>query len=174
LAVWIPKTVTLTGVKWYQITAGVYTANNYNGVALYSHSSGTLTQVASSTNDGNIWKATSSTFASKAFSSTYSAAPGLYYIASIWCYSAYTTLPTVASGSLSTLGSQSNFAAFDFTNNKVISSLDKKVGIINGLEVDLQKLTDKELKAKTEEFRARYKEAGGNIEREMERGYIKR
>jgi hypothetical protein len=121
LAVWIPKTVTLTGVKWYQITAGVYTANNYNGVALYSHSSGTLTQVASSTNDGNIWKATSSTFASKAFSSTYSAAPGLYYIASIWCYSAYTTLPTVASGSLSTLGSQSAFATFDFTNNHKFS-----------------------------------------------------
>jgi hypothetical protein len=119
IAVWITKTTTITGVKWYQTAAGSYTASDYNGVGLYSHSSGTLTQVASSTNDGNIWKATTSTLASKAFTSTYSAAPGLYYIAAIYCFSAQVTIPSLAG--TGTLGAGAAFNNYDFTNsNKLV------------------------------------------------------
>ena len=84
VAVWIPKDQTITGVKWWQKRQGDYTANNYNGVALYSYSGGTLTKVASSTDDGNIWKGGTNTWQSKAFSSTYSATAGLYYIVSFY------------------------------------------------------------------------------------------
>ena len=119
IAVWIPKTTTITGVKWYQSTTGNYTANNYNGVGLYSHSGGTLTKVASSTDDGTIWKATASTVANKAFTSTYSAAPGLYYIAAIYCFSAQVTAPGIAG--TGTLVAGAAFNNYDFTNsNKLV------------------------------------------------------
>lgn len=95
-AVYLPKAQTITGVKWMQLTAGNYTANNYNGLGLYSYSGGTLTLVASSTNDGNIWKVSSTnTFQSKAFSSTYAAAAGVYYVGALYCSSAQTTAPGI-------------------------------------------------------------------------------
>ena len=75
VAVWLDKAQTITGVKWYQTVAGNYTGDNYNGVGLYSYSGGTITLVASSTNDANIWKATANTVGSKAFTTPYSAQP---------------------------------------------------------------------------------------------------
>ena len=118
-AVYIDKDQTITGVKWKQVTAGSYTANNYNGVGLYSYSGGTLTLVASSTNDGNIWTATSGTIGSKAFSSPYSATAGLYFVAIIWSASATTTAP-----SLGTLTASSSInTVTDFTNSAKTSGL---------------------------------------------------
>ncbi len=84
VAVYLPVAATLTGVKWFQSVQGVYTSNNYNGVGLYTYSEGTLTLVASSTNDGNIWKGTGNTFTSKAFSSTYAAAAGVYFVCALY------------------------------------------------------------------------------------------
>ena len=118
-AVYIDKDQTITGFKWKQATAGSYTANNYNGGALYSYSGGTLTLVASSTNDGNIWTASSGTIGSKAFSSTYSATAGLYFVAIIWSASATTTAP-----SLGTLTATSSInTVTDFTNSAKTSGL---------------------------------------------------
>lgn len=118
-AVYIDKDQTITGVKWKQATAGSYTANNYNGVGLYSYSGGTLTLVASSTNDGNIWTATSGTVGSKAFSSTYSASAGLYFVAIIWSASATTTAPFL--GTLTATSSINTIT--DFTNSAKTSGL---------------------------------------------------
>jgi hypothetical protein len=112
--VYIPYAQTITGVKWWQVTAGVYTASNYNGVGLYSYSGGTLTLVASSTDDGAIWKAASGTLGSKAFSSTYNAAAGLYFIATLHSRSATTTAPTIGCNALFA----GNVATtIDFTNS---------------------------------------------------------
>jgi hypothetical protein len=117
-AYYIPVGQTITGVKFYQRTQGVYTANNYNGIGLYSYSGGTMTLVASSTNDGNIWKGTASTWQTKAFSTPYNAAAGIYFIATLYCNSAITTNPT--------LGGQGQIDAgvvsYDFTNSAKISS----------------------------------------------------
>jgi len=122
--IYIPVATTLTGVKWKQVTAGVYTANNYNGVGLYSISGGTLTLVASSTDDGNIWKATSSTIGSKAFSSTYAASAGVYMVVALHSSSANTTSPVI--GQLTGLSGFIN-TVNDFTNSAktggLISSL---------------------------------------------------
>ena len=117
VAIYIPKSCTITGVKWYQATSGSYTANNYNGVGLYSYSSGTLTLLASSTNDGNIWKATSLTYPSKAFSSTYSAAKGIYFIGFLYSSSAQTQAPAIG---IATNNMSAAAMNYDFTNSAML------------------------------------------------------
>ena len=102
MVTWIPNDTTLTGVSWYQTVQGVYTASGYNGVGLYSYSGGTWTLVASSTDDGEIWKATANTYPTKAFSSTYRATRGVYAIAINYNRSIVTTAPTIARGGVLT------------------------------------------------------------------------
>ena len=118
--IYLPVSTTLTGVKWKQVTAGNYTANNYNGVGLYSISGGTCTLVASSTDDGNIWKTTSGTIGSKAFSSTYAASPGVYMVVALHSSSANTTSPVI--GMLTGLSGFIN-TTWDFTNSAKSSGL---------------------------------------------------
>lgn len=120
-AVWLPKAATITGVTWVQGAAGDYTANHYNGVGLYTISGGTLTLVASSTDDGDIWKATANIWASKAFSSTYNASAGLYFIGALWCRTAQVTAPSIyRCGAVS--NPPSSFTQ-DFTNSVKLSSV---------------------------------------------------
>ena len=122
-AVYLSTDQTITGVLWYQTTTGAYTADNYNGVGLYSYSGGTLTLQASSTDDGDIWKA-STGIRTKAFSSTYAATAGVYYIAIHYNSSAVTTPPAI--GKYVT-ASQSSIPAMDYTNSA------KRGGYINSL-----------------------------------------
>lgn len=95
-AIYIGAPTTLNGVKTIMKTQGAYTASGYNGVGIYSVSGGTLSLVASSADDGNIWKAGSGNVITKAFSSPYVAAPGVYYAALIYNRSAETTPPQIA------------------------------------------------------------------------------
>jgi len=98
LAVWLPKDTVLTGVKWIQTVVGVYVASNYNGVGLYTLSSGTFTRVASSANDGGTWSAAGANMLKqKSFSSTYNATAGLYYVAMLYSASSVTTGPSIIS-----------------------------------------------------------------------------
>jgi len=111
MSYYLPQAVTITGVKFFQQNAGNYTGNNYNGVGLYSFSGGTLTLVASTTNDTEFWKG--SNWITKPFSSTYSAAAGMYYLFALYNSSAQTTAPTI----LFNAYSSNNFPAIDFTNS---------------------------------------------------------
>ena len=113
LAYYLPTAQTITGVKWYQNTNGNYTASNYNGVGLYTYSGGTLTLVASTTNDGNIWQPGSTGWKSKSFSSSYNAAAGNYYICFIYSRSAQSTAPSIGSCPSPVTASMQ----YDFTNN---------------------------------------------------------
>jgi hypothetical protein len=113
LSYYLPQAATITGVKFFQPNQGVYTGNNYNGVGLYSYSGGTLTLVASTTNDTEFWKGTSATWITKPFSSTYSAAAGIYYLFALYNSSAQTTAPTI----LFNAYNSNNFPAIDFTNS---------------------------------------------------------
>ena len=120
-AYFLPTAKTITGVKWWQAVAGVYTAANYCGVGLYSATTiGNMTLVAYSTNDGNIWKQASNSFGTKAFDATgaYNAAAGLYYIAILWASSATTTTPQTG---VSTTPSAFT-GAFDFSNSAKLTS----------------------------------------------------
>lgn len=122
LAIYLPTATTITGVGWVQGVAGDYTADNYNGIGLYTYSGGTLTLVASTTNDGNIWKATANTYSTKAFSTIYQADAGLYYIGILWNASATVTAPTIGGGA--GLGSITAAATASFTNSaKLIAIL---------------------------------------------------
>lgn len=93
--IYIPTTTTITGVMWYQTAQGSYTANNYNGVALYSYSGGTLTLIDTSVNDGTIWKIASNTYGTKNFNTTHSLATGIYYIGVLYCRLAVVTAPSL-------------------------------------------------------------------------------
>jgi hypothetical protein len=117
--IYIPLGATITGVKWYQTTAGDYTADNYNGLGLYTYSSGNLTLVASSTTDGDIWKGVNNTWRTKAFSSTYVATAGTYVIGALYNSSAQTTAPAIGSA---TTSSNNAVMTNDFTNSAKISS----------------------------------------------------
>ena len=115
--VYLYEQTILTGVKWVQVTQGAYTGSNYNGIGLYTYSAGTLTCVASSSNNANLW----STFAngtmgsaSFSFGSNYNAAAGLYYIAAVWNQTgAITTNPAIGQG----LATSTTTFTFDFTNS---------------------------------------------------------
>ena len=113
-AVYIDRAATITGIKFYQVTQGDYTADNNNYVALYSYSGGTLTQVAISANNGDVWKATSSSWNTVAFSSPYVASPGIYFTGVLYNSSAQTTAPVLGvSGAISG-------ATFDLTNSAML------------------------------------------------------
>jgi len=116
-AIFIQKTTTITGVKWYQVTNGSYTANNYNGVGLYSQSGGNLTLVASCANDGTIWQPGSAGWKNKAFSSTYTASRGVYYLAALYSSSAQTTAPGIG-GTVAGAGAWATLSTVDFSNNE--------------------------------------------------------
>lgn len=93
--IYIPESATdLTGIYWVQTVTGAYTADNNNKVGLYSVDGDSIRLIASSANDGDLWKAADSTFQYKAFSSAYSdPEPGVYYTAFIYCISGSTTAP---------------------------------------------------------------------------------
>ncbi len=93
--VYLPKAKTITGVKWWQAVQGSYTANNYNGVAIYSLSGGTITYIDESANDGTIWQTAANTLSSKALGSTHALSAGVYVIAALYSNSAQTTAPTI-------------------------------------------------------------------------------
>lgn len=115
--IYLPRAATLTGVKWFQNVQGSYTADTNNRIGLYSYDgSGTLTLVASTTDDGNLWKASSTTWASKAFSSTYAAAEGIYYIGVLYRSTAQTTAPTMGAAP-SVVAASNSLDGFDFTNS---------------------------------------------------------
>jgi hypothetical protein len=118
-ALWLPTPQTLTGIKYWLGTSGSFTGDNFNGFALYTYSGGTLTQVATSANDENIWKGTGGTFQSVPFTGTYAAAAGLYFVAFVRNSSAETTPPTFGiSASVATGGMQSG----DFTNSAKLNA----------------------------------------------------
>lgn len=117
--VYLSKAATITGVKWLQRVTGSYTADNENRVGLYTYSAGTMTLVASSANDGTLWSTVgTSTYGSKAFTGTYSASAGLYFVGALYNSSAQTTAPTVG-GSTVSVAAQNTI---DFTNSAKLSS----------------------------------------------------
>jgi hypothetical protein len=113
MAVWLPKAGTITGVKFHMHTTGSFTGNNTNGLALYSYSGGTLTKVAETANDANIWKNTAMTIVSVPFATPYAAAAGLHFVA--YCYNASTatTAPQIGGGANIFSGINNG----DFTNS---------------------------------------------------------
>lgn len=94
-AVYLNKAATLTGVAVHIKTAGNFTGNNFNGVAIYSYSGGTLTKQADSSNSGSWWQG-STGFVQIPFTSQLSASKGLYFVALMYSSSSQTTQPQLS------------------------------------------------------------------------------
>lgn len=94
----LAKAGTITGARFFQVVQGNYTAASENRLALYTFANGTLTRVAMSADDGNLWKGAASTIQTAAFSATYAALAGPLYICYMLNYSAVTTGPTIGAG----------------------------------------------------------------------------
>jgi hypothetical protein len=118
-AVWLQTSETITGVKFYQGTQGNFTGDNFNGIGLFSYSGGTLTQVAVTANDANIWKGTSGTWQTVAFTTPVALSPGIYYYCFMYNNSAETTAPTI--GVAQPVGA-SGVAVGDFTNSAKLTA----------------------------------------------------
>lgn len=89
-----------TGVKFCGAVAGVFTENNFNGIAVYRViGDGTYERVAISANDGNVFKNANSPV-SVPFTSPATLVKGLYLAAFLYSSSAQTTAPTIFSASV--------------------------------------------------------------------------
>ena len=113
----MPAGLTITGVKFWQVTQGNFTADNNNKVGIYSYSGGTLTLVASCADDANLWKGTSSSWVTKAFSATFvTVANTAYFVAALYNNSAVVQNPII--GASPTLAATVlALTSFDFTNS---------------------------------------------------------
>jgi 3-polyprenyl-4-hydroxybenzoate decarboxylase len=90
---------TISNVSFVQTTAGDYTADETNYIALFTVDGDTLTQVAITANNGNLWKGTAGSYQTAAFTTPYSATAGVHAIGFIYSSSAQTTAPQIAGSS---------------------------------------------------------------------------
>jgi len=106
------KDQTLTGIKYYLTTTGSFTGDNNNKIGLYTYSGGTFTKVAESSNSTSLWTG-STGIRSGAFTSTYFATKGVYFVAMLYNQSAQTTAPAFG---IATGTSSGYMGGLDFTN----------------------------------------------------------
>lgn len=87
----IKDTTEITGVHWVLSTQGDFTADNYNGFALFSLAGTTYTEITATADDGDVWKTAQYAVGSKAFPTPVTLNPGVYY-----CFLVYNTSSTIA------------------------------------------------------------------------------
>lgn len=126
MPVYIYNPTTISGVMWWQQRQGDYTTTTqYNGVALYSYdSAGTLNLLLSSSNNPNIWKATTNTWASQSFDTPYTiSTEGIYYVATLYNSQTQTTLPALGKMNPATGAQTAYTRPFKATNSAVLHGL---------------------------------------------------
>jgi hypothetical protein len=116
MGIYLPYDATITGVGWVQNTQGDTTADNTNQIGLYTSDGTNLTLVASSADDGAIWESAAGV-RQKAFSSTYAATAGSYWIGALANWSAVATAPALC-GSAAVLQA-GQITALTTTNVKI-------------------------------------------------------
>lgn len=107
--IYIDRDTIVTGVRFAMATIGDYTADNNNRIGLYKVSGGNATLVASTANNGDLWKGAQYSWIQHAFSSPYNAEKGAYYIGFIYNNSAQTTAPAVYAGEITNLSNMGSF-----------------------------------------------------------------
>lgn len=97
--IYIAEQDTLTGLKIYVQTAGVFNADNNNKIALYKfNGTTTLTKIGESLNDTTMFDNVG--MVSKAFTAPVVVQPGLYYAAVVYnAAGTATTTPAISAGS---------------------------------------------------------------------------
>jgi len=97
MSIHINKASILNGFGWFQQTQGNYVASDYNGIGLYEYDTinEKLILIASTSNDGDIWKALPSSYNTKDFTNPISISSGVYYIGLLYNTSAQTQSPII-------------------------------------------------------------------------------
>lgn len=85
----------ITGVKYHQYLQGDFTADAYNGFAIYSVSGTTYNKVAETANDAALWKSAAYSNGSKAFASPVAVSAGLYVVTALYNMSSGATAPQI-------------------------------------------------------------------------------
>lgn len=96
--IYLDNDTTINSITVTETTQGDYTADAYNGIGLYTYNEGTLTLVASSVNNGNIWK-TSYYPVVYTLATPYAASKGMYVVGLLYNSSAQVTAPVLIAGS---------------------------------------------------------------------------
>jgi hypothetical protein len=126
IAVYNPIPQLITGVAFYQGSAGVFDGNNFNGFALFSLDpvTGTCTKQLETTNDPDHFKNTSNSWRQVPFTTPTVMPVGGYFVAALWSSSSTTTSPT-----LGIFSSLTNSAA----GLMLLPNSGRITGAINGL-----------------------------------------
>ena len=128
--VWVEKSCTVSGVLYYQRTAGSYTANNYNGFGLYKFSGVTGTLLASTASSSILLSGGANTFKKIPFSiSNCTVSRGTYVIALVYSNSAEVTAPTVG-GIDNFLSTITGVPSYNLTNGAKFSGFINNVAAI--------------------------------------------
>ena len=106
-------------------TAGNYTPDQTNGLAIYSESQGKLTKLAETANDGNLWKTTGAKTVPLVKPLTLKA--GKYHIACLYNCSAQTAAPQIAGDVYSVLFSY--FEAFGIVPSRMNTAVNHPASI---------------------------------------------
>lgn len=119
-AIFLPVGQLITGVKIPMRVAGNYTADNYNGVGLYSYNAGVLTLVASTANDAAMWTGAANTVKTQPFAVPLILQRGTYFYALLYNQSAQVTQPNIYAQPISNgFGLQ----IWDYTNSAKTSAI---------------------------------------------------
>lgn len=120
IGVYVPTAGVITGIKVLPTVLGNYTGDNNNRIGLYSYdSAGTLTLVASSANNANLWTSAANAIQTIPFSAPYNlVTPGMYFVALLYSNSAVVANPQFATYTGVSIGQ----SAIDFTFNAKLYS----------------------------------------------------
>jgi len=89
------KETTISAFQVALTTQGVYTADEYNGIEIYSVAGVTLSKITggATANDGDLWKASANTTITKSLPAPITVPAGMYAICFMYSASAQTTAP---------------------------------------------------------------------------------
>lgn len=92
----ITDTITVSAFQYILAVQGVFTADNYNGIALYSYNATTksYTKIIETDNDATIWTQAAGVIKTKTFTPQV-LTPGFYAVAIVYNSSAQTTAPAL-------------------------------------------------------------------------------
>jgi hypothetical protein len=121
-AIQVLQDAEMTGLVWVIGAPGDFTQNGFNGIGLYKHAGGgILNLVAQSADDASVFVGTVNDFIEANFTTPYTAAAGLYFVAFLHSASAVVTPP--AAFIHSTIGVNDAFAGLFTDNMKVCGTI---------------------------------------------------
>ena len=115
----IPINTPVTGAMFVQTTTGVYTASPENRIGLYSFDGTQLTLIASSADNGNLWKGAANSLVLVPFSAPVNVVAGTYWIGFTYNRTSPITSPQIAAAPNVISGA---FSTIDLPNSGAIAT----------------------------------------------------